>query len=183
MSLVVLLGGARSGKSRLAVELASTEGQAVAFLATAEAGDDEMSARIAAHRAERPSAWQTVEEPLELGRALGSVDDGATCVVDCLSLWVSNLLLRGDGPSAVEEAARASADAAARRPGLTIAVTNEVGLGVVPATPLGRAFRDVLGTVNRIWVDASDRAVFVVAGRGLPLAGADGLLRPPAEDA
>src|SRR5262245_58665245 len=104
MSLVVLLGGARSGKSRLAVELASTEGRAVAFVATAEPGDDEMSARIAAHRSERPSAWRTLEEPLDLGRALSSVDDGATCVVDCLSFWVSNLLLRGDEASAVEEA-------------------------------------------------------------------------------
>jgi adenosylcobinamide kinase / adenosylcobinamide-phosphate guanylyltransferase len=176
MSLVVLLGGARSGKSRLALELAAFEGADVAFVATAEALDDEMAARIAAHRAERPSGWRTVEEPLDLGHALDSIDDAATCVVDCLSLWVSNLLLRGDDATAVELAARACAGAAAGRSGLTIAVTNEVGLGVVPATPLGRAYRDLLGTVNRNWVEASDRAVFVVAGRLLPLETAAGLL-------
>ncbi|HKY24883.1 MAG TPA: bifunctional adenosylcobinamide kinase/adenosylcobinamide-phosphate guanylyltransferase [Gaiella sp.] len=170
MSLVVLLGGARSGKSRLALELAGTTGADVTFVATAEALDEEMVDRIAAHRADRPSGWRTVEEPLDLARALASVDDEATCVVDCLSLWVSNLMLRGDDAAAVESAAVTCAEAAAaRRRALTIAVTNEVGLGVVPATPLGRAYRDVLGTVNRIWVEACDRAAFVVAGRLLPL--------------
>jgi adenosyl cobinamide kinase/adenosyl cobinamide phosphate guanylyltransferase len=179
MSLVVLLGGARSGKSRLALELAASEGADVAFVATAEALDDEMAERIAAHRAERPSTWLTIEEPLELAGALRSIEDAATCVVDCLSLWVSNLLLRGDEAAAVEQAARACADAAAARPRLTIAVTNEVGLGVVPPTPLGRAYRDLLGTVNRIWVDAAERAVFVVAGRGIPLETTAALICPP----
>ena len=169
MSLVVLLGGARSGKSRLALELASGSDGQVVFLATAEALDVEMAERIGAHRAERPAGWVTVEEPLELRRAIASVDGDATCVVDCLSLWVSNLLLRGDEATIVEEAARACAALAASRAGRTIAVTNEVGLGIVPATPLGRAYRDLLGTVNRIWVDAADRAAFVVAGRPLPL--------------
>lgn len=176
MSLVVLLGGARSGKSRLALELAAAAGGAVTFVATAEALDDEMTERIAAHRAERPSGWATVEEPVELGRALGSVDRDAACVVDCLSLWVSNLLLRGDDAAAIESAARTCAGLAAARTGTTIAVTNEVGLGVVPATPLGRSYRDLLGTVNRIWVEASDRAAFVVAGRLLPLERADAWL-------
>ena len=169
MSLVVLLGGARSGKSRLALDLAAGAGGDVVFLATAEALDDEMAERIDAHRAERPSAWATVEEPVELRRALTSLEAGATCVVDCLSLWVSNLLLRGDEAKLVQEAAGACAKLAASREGRTIVVTNEVGLGVVPATPLGRAYRDLLGTVNRIWVEAADRAAFVVAGRPLPL--------------
>jgi adenosyl cobinamide kinase/adenosyl cobinamide phosphate guanylyltransferase len=183
MSLVVLLGGARSGKSRLALELASTTGTEVAFVATAEGLDEEMAERIAAHRAERPSGWATVEEPLDLARALASVDDRATCVVDCLSLWVSNLMLRGDGAAAVEVAAAGCADAAAGRAGLTIAVTNEVGLGIVPATPLGRAYRDLLGTVNRIWVEASERAAFVVAGRLLPLGPSTALVPPRTEGA
>jgi len=169
VSLVVLLGGARSGKSRLALELAASSGADVVFVATAEALDHEMAERIAAHRAERPSGWATVEEPLDLEHAVASLDGGATCVVDCLSLWVSNLLLRGDEPAAVVRSAEETAVAAAGRAGLTIAVTNEVGLGIVPATPLGRAYRDLLGTVNRIWVDVAERAVFVVAGRLLPL--------------
>jgi adenosyl cobinamide kinase/adenosyl cobinamide phosphate guanylyltransferase len=183
MSLVVLLGGARSGKSRVALELASTIGTDVAFVATAEGLDEEMAERIAAHRTERPAGWVTVEEPLELARALSSVDGRATCVVDCLSLWVSNLMLRGDGATAVEAAATACADAAAARAGLTIAVTNEVGLGIVPATPLGRAYRDLLGTVNTIWVAASERAAFVVAGRLLPLGPSTALVPPGTEGA
>jgi adenosylcobinamide kinase / adenosylcobinamide-phosphate guanylyltransferase len=169
MSLLVLLGGARSGKSRLALELACGADEEVAFVATAEALDDDMAERIAIHRAERPSGWVTVEEPIDLERALASIADESTCVVDCLSLWVSNLLLRGDSAAAVEGVATVCAEAAGARRGLTIAVTNEVGLGVVPATPLGREYRDLLGTVNRIWVEASSRAAFVVAGRMLPL--------------
>ena len=183
MSLVTLLGGARSGKSRLALELASSAGAEVSFVATAEALDEEMAERIAAHRAERPSGWVTVEEPFDLARALASVEGRATCVVDCLSLWVSNLMLRGDGATVVEAAAAACADAAAARAGLTIAVTNEVGLGIVPATPLGRAYRDLLGTVNRIWVEASERAVLVVAGRLLPLEASTVLVPPRSEGA
>ena len=176
MAMTLLLGGAASGKSRTAAALASETGDAVTLIATAEALDDEMAARIAAHREERPERWTTVEAPFELDPAIAAVDATATCVVDCLSLWVSNLLLRGDGHDAIEEAARVCARSAAARPGLTVAVTNEVGLGVVPATPLGREYRDLLGTVNRIWVDASERAAFVVAGRLLPLvAGRDAL--------
>lgn len=177
MSLVLLLGGARSGKSRLALELAAAGDADVTFVATAEALDEEMAERIAAHRTERPNGWATLEEPLELERALDQVAPGATCIVDCLSLWVSNQLLRGDSSAGVEAAARAGAASAAARPGLTIAVTNEVGLGVVPTTPLGRSYRDLLGVVNRIWADASLRVAFVVAGRLLPLEDAAALAR------
>ena len=169
MTLVVLLGGARSGKSRRAVELARRRGGSVTFVATAEPGDDEMAARIAAHRADRPPAWATVEEPYELGAALAGVADGETVVVDCLSLWVANALARGDADADVDDAARSAAALAAARRGLTVAVSNEVGLGIVPATPLGRRYRDVLGRVNALWVAASDEAAFVVAGRALPL--------------
>jgi len=165
VTLVVVLGGARSGKSTLAVELATREGAPVTFLATGEAGDDEMAARIAEHRASRPPGWTTVEEPVELCAAIEAVPAGDTLVVDCLSLWVANVLDRGG----VEDEARACAAAAAAREGLTVAVSNEVGLGVVPATPLGREYRDVLGRVNATWVAASERAFFVVAGRALRL--------------
>lgn len=178
MTLVVLLGGARSGKSRLALELARESGAEVAFVATAEALDEEMAERIAVHRSERSPDYVTVEEPYELGRALASVDAGVTCVVDCLSLWVSNVLLRGDEPDAVVSASRAYAGSAAAREGLTIAVTNEVGLGIVPVAPLGRAYRDLLGTVNRTWVERADQAALVVAGRLLRLESTATLLEP-----
>jgi adenosyl cobinamide kinase/adenosyl cobinamide phosphate guanylyltransferase len=177
MSLVVLLGGARSGKSELALELAASVTAPVVFVATGEARDDEMAARIALHRAERPSEWETVEEPLDLARALDRADPAATCLVDCLTLWVSNLLLRGDDAASVTAAAVACAARAAERPGLTVAVSNEVGLGVVPATPLGRAYRDALGAVNRAWVEAAEWAGLVVAGRILRLEGPAELLR------
>jgi adenosylcobinamide kinase / adenosylcobinamide-phosphate guanylyltransferase len=158
MTLVVYVGGARSGKSRLAVERASAAGAPVVFVATGEAGDEEMAERIARHRAERPAGWRTVEEPLELARALRDAPADATVVVDCLSLWVANG--GGDG---------AAVEAAAARSALTIAVTNEVGLGIVPSNALARDYRDELGRVNAAWVDAADEAYFVVAGKTLPL--------------
>jgi adenosyl cobinamide kinase/adenosyl cobinamide phosphate guanylyltransferase len=163
VSLVLLLGGARSGKSELALRLAERSGREVVFVATAEARDDEMRERIERHRAERPGAWATVEEPLDLAGALARVRPETCAIVDCLSLWVSNLMERG-----LDAEDSAPAAAAAARP-LTIAVSNEVGLGVVPATPLGRAYRDVLGRVNRIWADAADETYLVVAGRVLRL--------------
>jgi adenosylcobinamide kinase/adenosylcobinamide-phosphate guanylyltransferase len=167
MSLLVLLGGARSGKSSLALDLAARDGAAVVFLATGEAGDDEMAMRIARHRQERPPAWQTVEEPRELAAAVATAAPDACLVVDCLSLWTANVFDRQ--PEAIEEEAERAAALAAARPGQTIAVSNEVGMGVVPPTPLGRAYRDVLGRVNAIWVRRSDTAYLVVAGRALLL--------------
>jgi adenosylcobinamide kinase / adenosylcobinamide-phosphate guanylyltransferase len=168
MSLVVLLGGARSGKSQLALKLAERASAPVVFLATGEAGDDEMVDRIARHRQERPASWSTVEEPVELERAVGAVDDETTLIVDCLSLWVSNLIERLTGPE-IEAAAEAAAQVAAARAGLTVAVSNEVGLGIVPGNALARAYRDVLGRVNALWVAAADEAYFVVAGRTIKL--------------
>ena len=169
MSLTFLLGGARSGKSSLAVELAGKWGGPVIFIATGEAGDDEMAERIRLHQDERPAAWGTVEAPLDVRSAFEGVPEDAAVVLDCLSLWVANLLARGDGPReiAVENAALSTL-AAARR-SLTVVVSNEVGLGVVPATELGRRYRDVLGRVNARWAADAERAALVVAGRALPL--------------
>ena len=164
MTLVVLVGGARSGKSRLAVERALAAGTPVTFIATGEAGDEEMAERIERHRAERPTGWMTVEEPVELARALKAVADGDAAIVDCLSLWVANL-----GGNGVEAASAEAVRVAAARDGLTIAVTNEVGLGIVPANALARAYRDELGRVNAQWVAAADEAWLVVAGRKLRL--------------
>jgi adenosylcobinamide kinase / adenosylcobinamide-phosphate guanylyltransferase len=165
MTLVLLIGGARSGKSSLAVERAARAGLPVVFVATGEAGDEEMTARIAQHRRERPPEWTTVEEPAELARAIAAAPGADVLVVDCLSLWVANVFER----IAVEDAAAEAARLAAARPGLTIAVTNEVGLGIVPDNELARRYRDVLGRVNAIWAAAADEAYFVVAGRALRL--------------
>jgi adenosylcobinamide kinase/adenosylcobinamide-phosphate guanylyltransferase len=169
VTLVLLLGGARSGKSALALERGRAWGGPVTLIATGEAGDEEMAERIRRHRAERPAEWSTIEEPLDLAGALARVDDDSAALIDCLSLWVANLLGRGDGDDAVEEQAAAVAAQAAARGGLTVAVSNEVGLGVVPDTALGRRYRDVLGRVNANWAAAADEAQFVVAGRPLRL--------------
>jgi adenosyl cobinamide kinase/adenosyl cobinamide phosphate guanylyltransferase len=166
MTLVLLIGGARSGKSRIALERAEREGASVVFIATGEAFDAEMTERIERHKAERPGGWATIEEPVELERALASVPDGATAIVDCLSLWVANVF----ESRPVDALSATAVRAAAERPGLTIAVTNEVGLGIVPDNALARAYRDALGRVNAQWADAADEALLVVAGRTLALA-------------
>lgn len=169
MALTVLLGGARSGKSRLAVELAIAADRPVSYVATAEPLDEEMAERIALHRQERPGSWETIEEPCALADVVSNVRPDHVLVVDCLSLWVSNLLERGqDRGEILSDAARA-ATAAAARESATLVVSNEVGLGIVPATPLGREYRDLLGSVNREWVERADFAALVVAGRALPL--------------
>jgi adenosylcobinamide kinase/adenosylcobinamide-phosphate guanylyltransferase len=165
VTLVVFVGGARSGKSLLAVQRAREAAAPVVFIATGEAGDEEMAARIERHRAERPAGWQTAEEPVELALALGRVPDGATAIIDCLSLWVANVLDTDDVEGRGEEAARL----ASARTGLTVAVTNEVGLGIVPDNEVARRYRDVLGRVNATWAAAADEAYFVVAGRALRL--------------
>jgi adenosylcobinamide kinase/adenosylcobinamide-phosphate guanylyltransferase len=169
MALTVLIGGARAGKSALATSLAAATALPVTFVATAEALDDEMRERIARHRAERPKQWATVEEPLDLEGALALADPEHAVVVDCLTLWTSNLVLAGIADDEVVARAAAAAEAAARRPGPTLAVTNEVGSGVHPASDLGRRFRDVLGRVNVAWSTAAEEAFLVVAGRAIPL--------------
>lgn len=174
MALVLLTGGARSGKSALAVRLASEQGAPVVFLATAQALDAEMEERVARHRRERSGSWRTIEEPLRLREAIEALDGDHCLLVDCLTLWTANALERL-GAEKTEVQAVAAADVASTRPGLTIAVTNEVGLGLVPDNPLGRSYRDLLGAVNAIWAAAADRAFFLVAGRALELKRADSL--------
>jgi adenosylcobinamide kinase / adenosylcobinamide-phosphate guanylyltransferase len=169
MALTFLLGGARSGKSRLAVRAAEEWGGPVLFVATGRAGDAEMAARVERHRAERPARWSTLEEPVALAEALRTADAQSCVVVDCLSLWVANLLELRWEDEAVEAEAGSAAAAAADREAPTVVVSNEVGLGVVPATPLGRRYRDVLGRVNATFAAAADEPLFVVAGRKLRL--------------
>jgi len=174
---VLLLGGARSGKSSLAVRLARESGREVTFVATARPSDDEMTERIARHRSERPPDWTTVEEPLALERAVGEAAASSALVVDCLSLWVANVLEAGREEADIEEEASAAAAAAAERFAPTVAVSNEVGLGIVPMSPVGRRYRDVLGRVNASWAAAAAETAFVMAGRVLPLWPAETLLR------
>lgn len=164
--LTVLLGGARGGKSRHAERLAAATGRPVTVIATAEGRDDEMRARIDTHRTERPSDWETIEEPLDLQGALAKVPDDATVIVDCLTLWVSNLMEADMDP---EPLARAAAAQAAARAGDTIVVSNEVGFGIVPADAMTRRYRDLLGRVNTIWCELADEALLLVAGRALRL--------------
>jgi adenosylcobinamide kinase/adenosylcobinamide-phosphate guanylyltransferase len=171
MPLQLLLGGARSGKSALAVRRAKAFGGPVVFIATAEAADDEMAERIARHRADRPADWTTVEAPRELAAALWAVPADACAIVDCLALWTANVLDRGE--EEIVSRAREAAGFAAAREAPTIVVGNEVGMGVVPATELGRRYRDVLGRVNAAWADRAEDAALVVAGRLLRLERAD----------
>jgi adenosylcobinamide kinase/adenosylcobinamide-phosphate guanylyltransferase len=176
VSLLFLLGGARSGKSALAVRLAREHGGRVVFVATAEPRDDEMRARIQAHRAERPSEWQTVEEPIEVRETIDRAPADALVVVDCLTLWTSNLLDSGHAADEIETEALATAVTAAARAALVVAVSNEVGLGIVPAMPLGRLYRDMLGRTNAHFAAAAERSALVVAGRVLELAPPEALL-------
>lgn len=169
MTLTLLTGGARSGKSSIAVRRAQRSDRPVLFVATGQARDEEMADRIARHQQERPEGWTTVEAPLELVAAVTPLPGGSTVVVDCLSLWVSNLMERGDDERTVVEQADALAAWATAYPGEVIVVTNEVGLGIVPMHPVSRDYRDRLGRVNATVSARADLAQLVVAGRTLTL--------------
>lgn len=161
----LVLGGARSGKTGLALERAEASGLAPVMVATAEAHDDEMRARIAAHRAERGPAWSTVEETRDLVGVLGrEAGPGRILVVDCLTLWLTNLMFaEADVEAEIERLVAALAAVA----GPVILVSNEVGLGIVPENALARRFRDLQGRANRRVAAAAGRVTFVAAG--LPL--------------
>lgn len=159
--VTLVLGGARSGKSRFAEDLVAGSGLRPVLIATAEAGDAEMAARIAAHRARRGPGWTTVEEPLELAGALAAVAAGEAALVDCLTLWLANLMAAGRDVDAARRTL------AAALPGLTapaVLVSNEVGQGIVPDNALARRFRDAAGLLHQDVAAAADRVWFVVAG-------------------
>ena len=161
----LVLGGARSGKSRYAEQLVETAASCGTYCATAEPGDAEMAERIAAHRARRGPFWHTVEAPLALGQAIAAeAAPERPVLVDCLTLWLSNLLLVGrqwgDEADGLRRVLREVA-------GPVVLVSNEVGMGLVPETPLGRRFRDAAGRLNQDVAALADRVVFVAAG--LPL--------------
>lgn len=171
--LILILGGARSGKSAFAEQVAQQAGR-VLFVATAQAQDDDMRQRIRAHRAKRPPEWSTLEEPHNLASAIPSALEGHnTCLLDCLTLWVSNLLLSKEGSATAEseilnEVGRLL-DTYDSSPATWIVVSNEVGLGVVPPTRLGSQYRDLLGRVNQAVASRADRVYLMVAGLALEL--------------
>jgi adenosylcobinamide kinase/adenosylcobinamide-phosphate guanylyltransferase len=184
--MTLILGGARSGKSTYAEQLAAADGGPVLYVATAQAWDEEMRVRIAAHRAQRPAGWRTLEAPRQVGAAVTASmlatpatlppagDAPGVVLVDCLTLLANNVLMAlpekaGEGEAAA--ALMAEVDgllvAYAASAAAWILVSNEVGLGIVPAYPLGRVYRDALGRANQRLAAASDRVLFMVAG--LPL--------------
>ena len=166
--LTLVLGGARSGKSRYAERLIEAAAQGGTYCATAEPGDDEMRRRIAAHRAGRGPFWQTIEAPFDLAGAIGEAAPERPLLIDCLTLWLSNLLLARRPLDAEVATLRAALRDAA---GPVVLVANEVGLGLVPETPLGREFRDEAGRLNQDIAAIADRVVFVAAGLPLVLKG------------
>ena len=164
----LILGGARSGKSAFAQQRAVASGLPVIYLATAEAHDAEMTARIARHRADRPTDWGLVEEPLALAAALRTHAALDRCLlVDCLTLWLSNLLAAGD--KRLEAEISALAHTLPMLPGQVLLVSNEVGQGIVPANPLARRFRDQAGLLHQSIAACCDRVTFVIAGLPLTL--------------
>ena len=159
--VTLVLGGARSGKSRFAEGLVAASGLAPVYIATARAGDAEMAARIAAHRARRGGAWTTVEEPLDLAATLAGVAAGSAALLDCLTLWLANLM------AADRDVDTARAGLVAALAGLAapaVLVSSEVGQGIVPDNALARRFRDAAGLLHQDVAEAAQQVWFVTAG-------------------
>jgi adenosylcobinamide kinase/adenosylcobinamide-phosphate guanylyltransferase len=164
--LILVLGGARSGKSRHAERLICEYPPPWTYIATAEALDDEMGERIAQHRARRDERWQTIEAPRALADAVRNAPADQPLLVDCLTLWLSNRLLRD---ADLDEEMSALSETLALRTAATIVVANEVGLGIVPDNALARRFRDAAGKANQMLAAQADRVEFVAAGLALRL--------------
>jgi len=171
---MLVLGGARSGKSGFALSISNALDRRRYFLATAQAGDGEMEERIRCHQAQRGPGWTTVEEPLYVAEKIASIDAPDTVIlVDCLTLWLSNLFMtHGEDRGAVEDAIGALCDGLSEVQGAVIVVSNEVGLGIVPGDALSRRFRDAAGWMNQRVGEKADKVVMVVAG--IPMVVKDG---------
>ncbi|MCQ4235884.1 bifunctional adenosylcobinamide kinase/adenosylcobinamide-phosphate guanylyltransferase [Pseudomonas stutzeri] len=170
--LELILGGARSGKSRLAERLAADSDLAVTYIATSQALDGEMAARIVHHRQRRPAHWALVEEPLQLARVLREQAGAQRCLlVDCLTLWLTNLLMLED-PARLAEERDAFLECLGELPGRVILVSNETGLGVVPLGELTRRYVDEAGWLHQAVAERAERVTFMVAGLPMILKGA-----------
>jgi adenosylcobinamide kinase/adenosylcobinamide-phosphate guanylyltransferase len=173
--LILVIGGARSGKSAFAQQLAQQKAEKVLFIATAEAKDSEMVERVRHHRRRRPDHWHTVEEPLKLARAIDGADSYEVIIVDCLTLWVSNLLQASEAQkmaaleATVLDATRELLRAYEQGGATLILVSNEVGMGLVPPYPMGRTYRDVLGKVNQLLAAQASQVYLMMAGLAVEL--------------
>jgi adenosylcobinamide kinase/adenosylcobinamide-phosphate guanylyltransferase len=163
---ILVLGGQRSGKSRFAEGLVLRSGRRPVYVATGGARDAEMGERIALHRKRRGPDWTTIEEPLDLAGALGSVDDGAAVLVDCLTLWLSNLFEAGRD---IDRETDGLLAALGRASGAVVLVSNEVGSGIIPDNPLARRYADALGTLNQRVAASVGRVVLMAAGQPILL--------------
>jgi adenosyl cobinamide kinase/adenosyl cobinamide phosphate guanylyltransferase len=164
--LTLLIGGARSGKSTLAVQMAERQTAPVTFIATAEPFDDDLRTRIDRHRAERPPHWTTVECPVHLADAVRTAPAEQFLVVDCLTVWLGNLFAHDADRAASCDALVAALD---ERQGSTVVVSNEVGMGIHPETDMGRVYRDELGRLNQRVASVADTTMLLVAGRAVRL--------------
>jgi adenosylcobinamide kinase / adenosylcobinamide-phosphate guanylyltransferase len=164
MQCILVGGGTRSGKSNFALSLARSLGSRRLFVATAQAGDDEMRERIGRHRSTRGSDFQTMEEPIAVVDLIRQVHDQDVVVLDCLTLWLANLLMEGNDPDMVLRRVEELAAVLAQRFVHTVIVSSEVGLGLVPETPLGRTFRDVAGLAHQRLASMADQVYFGVLG-------------------
>lgn len=163
--IVYICGGARSGKSTFALKLAKEKNLCVAFIATGEPKDKEMKERIAKHRLKRPKAWTTFEEPVDLAGLVNKVGTGFQVIlIDCLTLWVSNLLLKKTPHEMIAQRAARLIEALRKTKATAVIVTNEVGLGIVPDNRLARDFRDIAGRINQLIASESDEAYFMISG-------------------
>jgi len=163
--LILILGGARSGKSRFAVNLAKKDGGKVSFIATCLPKDLEMKTRIRIHKKARPSHWQTFEEPEDLPLLLKRIGaKSKVIIIDCLTLWVSNLLLKGFSENNIEDKINEMLRSLSKTKAKCIVVSNEVGLGIVPKNKLARNFRDIAGRINQLVAVKSDEVFLVFAG-------------------
>jgi len=172
--LIFITGGARSGKSKLALQLAERAGGKVAFIATARAGDDEMAERILIHQKSRPKEWTTIEEPIDVPSAIAKVADHDLIIMDCLTLLLSNLMLDNSSLNETDGILDKMEDlikASRNFRGTVIVVSNEVGMGIVPENELARKFRDLAGRANQIMANAADEVYLCVSGIPLKLKG------------
>jgi len=161
---ILITGGSRSGKSRLAVRMAKALGRTVIYLATCRVCDNEMRARVRCHRRERPSHWRTIEHPKDVVRQLQQLDGAEAVIFDCLTMYVSELMMRGVSEARMRRRIAQLCEAIRKASCPVIVVTNEVGSSVVPEHPLGRRFRDMAGLANQLAARAADQVVLMVAG-------------------